>query len=202
MVAMALLDHVWPALRRRRLHASTLGIYFASMSGEHRRRNGLAGYALLDRYARDLPGVEQLVVLPCNPRVLLSERPALEVVHQADGRRVLADPRLQLPGGRPLHQTTCTTLASWRSSTTPRGSDSSAASRRWAGPSRPMASGSRWSGSCPTSPSAPGPLCRHLGAAHHGQNDSYTREFVGDFIAVLLPAAPRTRAVRRSSGPA
>lgn len=58
----ALLDHVVAGYPPETMHASTVGIHFASIRGEHRRRNGLAGYALLDKYARDLPNVKQLAV--------------------------------------------------------------------------------------------------------------------------------------------
>ena len=40
----------------------TIGIYFAEMSGETRTWNGSPGYRLLDQYARNLPGVEQMAV--------------------------------------------------------------------------------------------------------------------------------------------
>ncbi len=58
----ALLDHVVAGYPPETMHASTVGIHFASVRGEHRRRNGFAGYALLDKYARDLPNVKQLAV--------------------------------------------------------------------------------------------------------------------------------------------
>ena len=54
----ALVDHVVAAYPPETNHARTVGIYFAQLSGEHSRRNGLAGYALLDKYARNLPNVE------------------------------------------------------------------------------------------------------------------------------------------------
>ena len=54
----ALLDHVMAGYPPETNHARTVGIYYAQLSGEHQRRNGFAGYALLDKYARDLPNVE------------------------------------------------------------------------------------------------------------------------------------------------
>jgi len=56
----ALVDHVVAAYPPETNHARTVGIYYAQLSGEHSRRNGLAGYALLDKYARNLPNVEQM----------------------------------------------------------------------------------------------------------------------------------------------
>jgi putative ABC transport system permease protein len=58
----ALLDHVVAAYPPETKHASTVGINFASLRGEHWRRNGFAGYAMLDKYARDLPNVKQMAV--------------------------------------------------------------------------------------------------------------------------------------------
>lgn len=58
----ALMDHVVAAYPPETRHASTVGINFASLRGEHWRRNGMAGYALLDKYARDLPNVKQLAM--------------------------------------------------------------------------------------------------------------------------------------------
>jgi len=58
----ALLDHVVAAYPPETQHARTVGIYFAELRGEHSRRNGLAGYALLDKYARNLPNVERMGV--------------------------------------------------------------------------------------------------------------------------------------------
>ena len=58
----AMLDHVVAAYPPETKHASTVGIHFASLHGEHWRRNGFAGYAMLDRYARDLPNVRQMAV--------------------------------------------------------------------------------------------------------------------------------------------
>jgi putative ABC transport system permease protein len=54
----ALLDHVVAAYPPETNHARTVGIYYAQLRGEHSRRNGFAGYALLDKYARNLPNVE------------------------------------------------------------------------------------------------------------------------------------------------
>jgi putative ABC transport system permease protein len=62
VVAAALFDHTFgphaPEVRQHR----TLGLYIAEMSGEHATRTGAPGYRLLDEYARDLPGVEQVAM--------------------------------------------------------------------------------------------------------------------------------------------
>ncbi len=58
----ALLDHVVSAYPPETNHARTVGIHFASLQGEHWRRNGFAGYAMLDKYARNLPNVEQMAI--------------------------------------------------------------------------------------------------------------------------------------------
>lgn len=47
----------------------TIAIYFAEMSGDTMSRNGFAGYGLLDRHARDLPGVERMAVASLPARV-------------------------------------------------------------------------------------------------------------------------------------
>ena len=56
----ALVDHVVAGYPPETNHARTVGIYYAQVSGEHRQRNGLAGYALLDKHARNLPNVERM----------------------------------------------------------------------------------------------------------------------------------------------
>lgn len=47
----------------------TIAIYYAEMTGESMSRNGFAGYGLLDKYARDLPGVERMAVASLPTRV-------------------------------------------------------------------------------------------------------------------------------------
>jgi len=61
-VVTALLDHAIAAYPPETNHARTIGIYYAQLRGEHSRRNGFAGYKLLDKYARDLPNVELMAV--------------------------------------------------------------------------------------------------------------------------------------------
>jgi putative ABC transport system permease protein len=62
MLVSALLDHVVSGFPPESNHARTVGIQFASQRGEHWRRNGFAGYGLLDKYARNLPNVELMGV--------------------------------------------------------------------------------------------------------------------------------------------
>jgi putative ABC transport system permease protein len=62
MVATALLDQMFspypPEVRQNR----TLGIYRAELTGGKAGWHSFAGFKLLDRYARDLPGVERLAI--------------------------------------------------------------------------------------------------------------------------------------------
>jgi putative ABC transport system permease protein len=62
MLVTALLDHVIGAYPPETNHARTVGIYYAQLRGEHWRRNGFAGYALLDKFGRNLPNVERMAV--------------------------------------------------------------------------------------------------------------------------------------------
>jgi putative ABC transport system permease protein len=59
MVATALLDHVFAAHPPEPNLDRTLGVYVLALHGEQARRSGFPGYGFLDRYARDLPGVER-----------------------------------------------------------------------------------------------------------------------------------------------
>jgi putative ABC transport system permease protein len=59
-LATAMLDHIVAPYPPETNQARTVGIYFASLRGEHWRRNGFAGYALLDKAGRNLPNVEKL----------------------------------------------------------------------------------------------------------------------------------------------
>jgi putative ABC transport system permease protein len=62
MVATALVDHViGPLPPENKLHR-TLGVYALQLRGENNRSTGLAGYGFLDRYARNLPGVEKMSI--------------------------------------------------------------------------------------------------------------------------------------------
>ena len=61
-VATAMLDHVVAPLPPEVHQDRTVSITRASMYGEHSQWNAGAGYRLLDRYARDLPGAERMSV--------------------------------------------------------------------------------------------------------------------------------------------
>jgi putative ABC transport system permease protein len=63
MLATSLLDHVFAGYPPETKHASTVNIAYAMLKGEHSRRNGFAGFALLDKYARGLPNVEMMTVV-------------------------------------------------------------------------------------------------------------------------------------------
>ena len=65
----ALFDHTFAASAPETQLDRTLGIYFVELSGEHMHRNGFAGYGLIDKYARNLPGVERLAVASMPVRV-------------------------------------------------------------------------------------------------------------------------------------
>ncbi len=60
VLVTALLDHIAGQYPPETRQDRTVGIYFASLRGEHWRRNGFAGFALIDKCARDLPNVETL----------------------------------------------------------------------------------------------------------------------------------------------
>ena len=60
VLVTALLDNVAGPYPPETRQARTVGINFASMRGEHWRRNGFAGFALIDKVGRNLPNVERL----------------------------------------------------------------------------------------------------------------------------------------------
>jgi putative ABC transport system permease protein len=62
MLATALLDHVLAQYPPETKMHRTVGIYYAQERGETARRNGLAGFKLLDSYARNLPNVEKMSI--------------------------------------------------------------------------------------------------------------------------------------------
>jgi putative ABC transport system permease protein len=62
MLATAILDHVLAAYPPETKQDRTVGIYYARLRGERARRNGLAGFKLLDTYARNLPNVEKMSI--------------------------------------------------------------------------------------------------------------------------------------------
>jgi putative ABC transport system permease protein len=62
MVATAMMDHLFAPLPPEVRQGRTLGIYHARMTGPHSTWNGRPGYAMLDKYARNLPGVERMTI--------------------------------------------------------------------------------------------------------------------------------------------
>jgi putative ABC transport system permease protein len=68
-VAVAVLDHTLAANAPESRQGRTLGIYFARMSGPHMRWQSEPGYLLLDRYGRGLPGVERMSIYSTNQDV-------------------------------------------------------------------------------------------------------------------------------------
>ena len=62
MVATSLLDHVFGAHAPETKLDRTLGVYMLQLRGPQNRSTGAAGYGFLDRYARGLPGVEQMSI--------------------------------------------------------------------------------------------------------------------------------------------
>ena len=63
VLASALVDHAIAPFPPEVHQDRTIGIYFAELSGEHFRRNGGAGFKLLDGYMRDIPGVERMSIV-------------------------------------------------------------------------------------------------------------------------------------------
>jgi putative ABC transport system permease protein len=62
MLATAMLDHVVAQYPPETKQDRTVGIYYAQLRGDRARRNGMAGFKLLDTYARNLPNVEKLSI--------------------------------------------------------------------------------------------------------------------------------------------
>jgi putative ABC transport system permease protein len=62
MVATAILDHMWAAYPPETRQSRTLTVYRAQLLGPHSTWNSAPGYRLLDRYARNLPGVERFSI--------------------------------------------------------------------------------------------------------------------------------------------
>jgi putative ABC transport system permease protein len=62
MLATAMLDHVVAQYPPETKQNRTVGIYYAQLRGDRARRNGMAGFKLLDSYARNLPNVEKLSI--------------------------------------------------------------------------------------------------------------------------------------------
>ena len=63
MLVTSLVDHVVAGYPPETKHASTVNIAYSMLKGEHSRRNGFAGFGLLDKYARGLPNVEMMTIV-------------------------------------------------------------------------------------------------------------------------------------------
>ena len=63
MIATSLLDHVFAPMAPEVRQDRTLGIFRARFVGPHSEWTSAAGYRLLDRYARNLPGVERMGIV-------------------------------------------------------------------------------------------------------------------------------------------
>jgi putative ABC transport system permease protein len=61
-VATAMLDATFGPSSPETNGARTVGIFRARLKGEHSTQSGLAGYGLIDQYARDLPNVEEMSI--------------------------------------------------------------------------------------------------------------------------------------------
>jgi len=151
MVATAVLDHIFAPLAPEVRQHRTLSVLRARMTGEHVQSTSMPGYLLLDRYARDLPGVERTAIFAM-PRTVYSYwngQRIRSLIKRTDAEywRVL-DFRF-LEGGRsPIR--TLPGASWWRSSTPRRGTASSAARPPSAVRSKPTASTSASSASSRT----------------------------------------------------
>jgi putative ABC transport system permease protein len=68
-VAVAMLDHILAPVAPETRLDRILSIENAQLSGENRTSSGPPGYALLDQYARDLPGVEKMSIVTRGEKV-------------------------------------------------------------------------------------------------------------------------------------
>jgi len=62
LVATALVDHVIGTMAPETRLDRTLGVFMLQLRGENGSSTGLAGYGFLDRYVRNLPGVERMSI--------------------------------------------------------------------------------------------------------------------------------------------
>jgi putative ABC transport system permease protein len=87
MLATALLDHVLAPLPPETNLDRTVGIFTARLEGERFRRTGFPGFALLDKYARDLPNVERMSIVsaPQGARSFLNGTRIDSMVKRTDG---------------------------------------------------------------------------------------------------------------------
>ncbi|MFB3855129.1 MAG: ABC transporter permease [Vicinamibacterales bacterium] len=131
MVATSLLDHVLAAMPPEVYPDRTLVVSRATLLGPHSTWNGMPGYKLLDRYARNMDGVERLTIFTV-PETVYAYRGAEKIslfLKRTDAEfwRVL---RFDFVEGT----TTYRRRASWPSSTGRRPRGSSPAPRRSGSP--------------------------------------------------------------------
>ncbi len=81
VIATALFDQALAPVAPEVNQSRTLGLYYAEMSGETMSRNGFAGYALIDKHARGLPGVERVGIASTPARVTTYQHGAPEKLY-------------------------------------------------------------------------------------------------------------------------
>ena len=86
LLVTAILDHVVAPYPPETRQDRTVGIYFASQSGKDWRRNGFAGFRLIDQAARNLPNVEQMGIatVPAQVSSFLNGQPIKWWIKQTD----------------------------------------------------------------------------------------------------------------------
>ena len=191
-----------PRLRRRTRRRSapdrTLGVYLRAMTRAPRHRVDQAGpgYLLLDRYARDLPGVERMSVF--------STLQVVNAVSYQDGERsplylkrtdgdfwqILG---FRVPRGRALHRRGRRGGDRGGRRSTRRPAGASSATRPAVGRTVEIdGSPSAWWASCEDVPvPPPDPLRRRLGAVTTGTDRRLPRELRGRLHGRLPRAQPR-----------
>jgi len=63
MVVAAIIDHLLAPMAPESRLPRILNVAYISLEGDESRSNGGAGYGFLDRYVRDLPGVERMAIV-------------------------------------------------------------------------------------------------------------------------------------------
>ena len=102
-VVAALFDHALGPGQEEPRQDRTLYVEEALMYGPHSTWGSNAGFKLLDRYARNLPGVERLSLLRERADgAHLHRRQEDQLGPEADRRRILAHPRIQVRRRDPL----------------------------------------------------------------------------------------------------
>ncbi len=199
VLVTALLDHVVAAYPPETQHERTVGISFASLHGEHWRRNGFAGYAMLDKYARNLPNVQLMAVASTANPVFsyLNGQRVRSYMKRTDGAfwQILDFP---FEEGGPYteadvrdHRLVAVINASTR--------------QRFFGGQRALgrtleADGQRFTvvGVVPDVPILRFVPFADIWVPHTtAKSDSYTREYVGDFMGLLLLDDPSKLALTR-----